>query len=509
MTANDNRDLLKKGSVSIFYTVLFKVASQAFAFLSTIILIKLLSKNDYGIYNLLYSLIGVMAIIASLGLNNILNRYIPEYFRNKEFTLAHRLYVRSSIIRLLISAVILLIILLFWESLSPYLKLSEYKTYFILFAGVIITYQQWLFAKIVLDSYFLHKYTQGAYAGFVFLKSIAYLLSYYYGASLLWIIAVDLIALIVLLAANLYVYHRFIPREGGISNFSANEKKRIVRYGLYNNFNDIGIQFIDTGVDNFIIALFLDPVAVGIYAFCDRISKMIGRFNVTGYLSEVIRPLFFSLGVTAEKEKVKTMMHFLMKYTYIFYVPVFFFFVMAGEDFITQVFGKYGEHSRLFLVVLGFAAINAVSFPLALSSQLDEKVDIILFSKIFGLYNLAADILFIKLWGIMGVVIATGTAGLFRNLFIGWFVRDSIPLRRVGMLLLNTIAYWTICSLLIMTFLHIEGPLMNVVIMGVLFIMLFVVHFRFILPHDSEERRFFMALAGENKLLGFFRFIYS
>ena len=44
-----------------------------------IYIIKKLSVLDYGIYNLLYALIGYLTLFSSMGLLNVFQRFIPEY----------------------------------------------------------------------------------------------------------------------------------------------------------------------------------------------------------------------------------------------------------------------------------------------------------------------------------------------------------------------------------------------------------------------------------------------
>jgi len=52
------------------------------------------------------------------------------------------------------------------------------------------------------------------------------------------------------------------------------ERKRLLRYGLFNNFNDAGTFFLESRVDNFFIAGFMNAVSVGIYSFYLRLNEM-------------------------------------------------------------------------------------------------------------------------------------------------------------------------------------------------------------------------------------------
>ena len=64
-----------------------------------------------------------------------------------------------------------------------------------------------------------------------------------------------------------------------------------------------------------------------------------------------------------------------------------------------------------------------LSFPIGLVLQSIEKVQILLYSKIFAIYNLVADLLLINSYGVIGIALATGSAVLFKNIFCYLFAR--------------------------------------------------------------------------------------
>lgn len=97
------KDIAKRSVSAAKYTVVFRVLSQATSLVVTVLLVRALSEHDYGIYNLFYSVICLLGMVASFGLANTLQRYIPEYYSKGEFRIANNLYRIASIIRLLSS----------------------------------------------------------------------------------------------------------------------------------------------------------------------------------------------------------------------------------------------------------------------------------------------------------------------------------------------------------------------------------------------------------------------
>ncbi len=499
----NDKQLLKKSSQASLYLTAFKIPNQLLSFVSITILVRVLSKHDYGIYNLLYSIIAVFSFVASFGLVNALSRYVPEYFKRGEFFLVKILFINAAKIRLATSMVILSILFFFWDDLSPYLKLQDYKNYFIIFIFIILSFQQWQLVRIVLNSFFLHKLTEGTQIIFTFLKIVGYSLAFCFKVGLLWILYVDLFSFVLLVLSNIIIFKKKIPQIAGTQKrFPEAEKKRVFRYGLYYNFNDVGTQLLDTNIDNIVIASFLDPISVGIYAFCNKISKMIEHFSPINYLADVIRPAFISVGIDSDRERIKTMVQFLIKCNYAFYIPILFLVALSGREAVSIIFGKYEEYHLMLAIVFAFATFNAVDMPIGLVTQLKERSDILLLSRIFGIYNLIADVVFIKLWGIMGVVIATGTAGVFKNILIYWLTsREYLSLREIRGFLLNTFLYWAICAIFLNTVLSINNSLLNFLIWIFLFALFFIIYlycFTLIFLNNNELRIFTNLIGDSN-----------
>ena len=115
------------------YTIKFRVLYQGTSLIAVTLLVRALSEHEYGIYNLLYSVIGFMGIVASLGISNTLQRYIPEYYSNGEYKIANNLYKIAAFIRLLSNLLILGFLLVLWDLIAPFIKIAAYKQYFMLF----------------------------------------------------------------------------------------------------------------------------------------------------------------------------------------------------------------------------------------------------------------------------------------------------------------------------------------------------------------------------------------
>jgi len=501
----NKEQIVKKSLSATKYTVVFRVLSQATSLIVTVLLVRALSEHDYGIYNLLYSVIGLLGMVASFGLANTLQRYIPEYYSKGEFRIANNLYQVASIIRLFSNVVILGLGLIFWELIAPYLKIFTYKNYFMFFTLIVLLHMQRRLLETCLCSYFLQKYSQGFSLVFVLIKAAGYALAVMMEMDLWFILIIDLLAYFIIFCLLQIIYYKKIPiSKGHKERITRSEKRRLIRYALFYNFNDTGVGLLNANFDNFIIVMYLNPVAVGAYGFCQRITGMIRRVIPVNYLFEIIRPAFFSLGSVTDTQQINQFYQSLIKVNYIFNIPIFFFIAIFGEDLIKVFFGgKFLQYAHVLTVVYFFSMINAFQMPVGLIAQLKEKADIILYSKVFAVYNLIADILLIKYFGIWGAVFATGTAVLGKNIFIWYFVRKEASFKGMGEYFIKIIIFWASISCIVF-FLkdHIENYLIYLIIGIIIFLICFVLQFRCSL-FSYNEKKTFELIANKNRKLNY------
>jgi O-antigen/teichoic acid export membrane protein len=119
-------------------------------------------------------------------------------------------------------------------------------------------------------------------------------------------------------------------------------------------------------------------------------------------------------------------------------VPLFAFTVGYHREIVEVLFGgRFIDYSYLLSVVALFTLGAVIGNPVTLVAQLEEKAQFVLASKIFGLYGVAASLLLIPVFGVLGAVIASGTAILFKNLFIWWFVRKLAHWQNAAQFLLR------------------------------------------------------------------------
>ena len=480
-------DIIQRSFSAAKYTVVLKGLSQAILLLINVLLVRVLSEHSYGVYNLFYSVIALTGMFVSFGLPNVLQRYIPEYYAKNEFMRANRLYRMSSSIRLFSNIIVMGLILIFWDKTAIYLKIEPYKYAFMFFVLIILLHLQRQLLEICLEAYFLQKYRHSVSIIFVLIRAVGYASAILMGKDLWYILVIDLFAYMVAFSALEILYMKKIPKmRGNFSRFDKNEKRRLFRYAAYSNFNDAGIGLLGVNSDFFFIAAYLDPISVGAYAFCNKLISICQRFSPLNYLLDVIRPFFFSLGHISESQNVKEYFQMMLKFNYLFYFPMFSFVSIFGQEIIKVIFGgKFIEYSSVLVLVFFFSFVNSFGLPVGLVSQLKERVDIILYSKIFALYNIIMDIILIYSFGIWGAVLATGSAVFGKNFFVWYFVKKEADFRGTSPFFITISVYW-LCVSSIALILKYTG--LNHLFIFVIGIILFITAFigQFLMKPFSE-----------------------
>jgi O-antigen/teichoic acid export membrane protein len=434
--------LVTRATDSAYYTILLKAVFQVLALLAMVLLVRALSPADFGAYSLIIVTIPLLQLVGSLGLANVLQRFLPEYYHATRNRRAARLVRSASVLRLLSTVAILAVLLAFWDVIAPLVKLEPYRTQFLLFTIAIIAFQQWGLFKLALEARFFHRLTLTLQVAGGLLRCVGYGYAIGHDAALLVVLATDCVNFTFLAITHAWVYHRRQPRDGVDDHGAPGERRRLVRFAAYSHFNDAGVQLLDKGIDQYLVALFLDLPSVAIYAFCDEFSRKLSRLSPVSYFGDVIRPLAFARSDGLPRERLDAAANTITRLNFAFYVPAFFVWVFCGPQVVDLLFGKYSEYHALLVVTLGFAIVNELAFPVGLVAQLRERVDIVLFSKAFGIYNLLAALLLIPRWGVLGAVIATGSANLFKTLFIWWFVRRDFSLAQALRHALACVFYW-------------------------------------------------------------------
>jgi O-antigen/teichoic acid export membrane protein len=414
---------------SVFDTVRFRVISQVATAASYIILVRGISTDDFGVLSLLYAFIPAIGTVASLGLVDVLRRYQPDYLRAGKAMAAAWLVRTVAYWRFATNVVVLGAILVGWDYIAPVFHLTPHRLAFAEFAAIILLYFQSTIMQLALGAHMLHRYAIGSTVVFAVTKLVLYgAFSYAGKLSLDTAILTDTVAYAASFLLMRIAYHRYCMTTEAKVPYRPDreERKRMLRYGLLNNFDEVGVLFMYSTLDNFFLAAFLSTTAVGIYSFYSRLRQMVQSVLPVYYFGNIVQPMLFSVPFDEAGRKMPAYFSFLLNMGLLLQWPALVFSFAYHAELVEFVFaGKFIEYSWLLPTIMCFGFLNTISEPVYLIAQYRERAGIVLMSKVFLAYNLLAMAVLVPTLGIYGAALAAGTAQVFKNLFIWWYVRDT------------------------------------------------------------------------------------
>ncbi|MEO8464125.1 MAG: oligosaccharide flippase family protein [Gammaproteobacteria bacterium] len=436
----------KRARRSLFDTAFYRTISQAATMLGYVVMVRGMTEQAFGVFNLLYAVVPVMSALASFGVDNVLQRYQPEYIASRQYTTAAWLVRFISRARLGANLVVLTFVLAAWHMIMPTFKLDPYRAEFLAFSGITLLFFQIRVLDVSLASHMLHKYSVGGYAILAVIKLVGYVFfTLTHRLTLQTAIATDTVASALAFAFMYLAHRRFCELPPGTfpEPPSREEKKRLLRYGLFYNFNDVGTLALSSGVANFFVAAFMDTARVGTFSFYTRLSGMVDKALPTSLFQNVIRPVFFATPRADAPVKIPKYFTLLINMSLLLTAPITAYAAIYHREIVDVVFGgKFREDSLLLPMVLAFVTIKIVSTPVALAAQYEEKALTVLLSKVFGLVSLAGMFLLIPILGVYGAALATGGSDFLKELFIWWSTRRTARWTNFGPAMASTAVCW-------------------------------------------------------------------
>ena len=292
-----------KGRVrrSLFHTALFRALSQLATLASYAVLVRGMTEHAFGVLSLLYAFIPVISTVASLGIDQTLRRYQPEYLQAGQAAAAAWLWRVAASTRFATNLILLGIILLLWRWIAPTFHLLPYRDEFMLFGLLVLLHFQASILQISLSSHMLQGYSVGMTVVLSVAKLLAYLvLIHFHKLTLTNAILADTLGYGLMYAGLRVAHAKYCTARSSGQRFRPPpaERRRLFRYSFFNNFNDAGTLLLTAKSDNFFIAALMNPVAVGTYAFYVRLNEMASGLLPARQFSNMIQPLFFAVPQT-------------------------------------------------------------------------------------------------------------------------------------------------------------------------------------------------------------------
>jgi O-antigen/teichoic acid export membrane protein len=231
-------------------------------------------------------------------------------------------------------------------------------------------------------------------------------------------------------------------------------RRRLLRYGGFTFFNDLGSSVLDEATDYLIVSAYLGTSAVGLYAFAVRVVRMFTRFLPTNVFQGLLHPVFFlRYAESKDPGDLNRMFNLLVKLNAFLCFPFCLGLYLLGDKLIIHLFDpKYIDALVPLWIIITFVTVDICMTSVGLVLKAVERVEILLQSKMFSVYNLAGDVLVAPVFGITGVAVVTGSAVVFKDLYCYYFARKhtgiAIEWRGLGAIFVNSLGMGLVVLLL-------------------------------------------------------------
>ena len=424
-----NNFTVKIKSGTIWISIRF-IISSLLAMVTMPLIARWLPVEEYGIYNLLFSLMGYIAVFSAFGVTNIFQRFIPAANQKKKIGLIKNLVFKGLVLRLILSSIAVFLIILFSDQVGKLLKVEEWYGYFSYFGIGIVFFLEISLLSVALQGVFLHKYSSLANIICVVLRTTGICWVLLTSKGLRGVLWIEVITWVLNFTILLFFYNRKFLEQHKNVVLSPLPVKRFAIYGGYSFFSEIGFALFSSSTDLLIISMFLGPVSAGMYGLCDRVIKLFQRILPNSVLKEMIVPVFFSrYAQNNNLRELNRMFNFLVKINLFFALPFALYIFVLGDKIIPLIFGnKFNDSYLTMCVVVGFFVMNAIQDPTENTLRAIEKVNIVFWAQMFAVLNLIGDLLVVKSFGIIGVACVTSIAVFLKNLFCFYHARKNAHL---------------------------------------------------------------------------------
>jgi O-antigen/teichoic acid export membrane protein len=254
--------------------------------------------------------------------------------------------------------------------------------------------------------------------------------------------------------------------------------------------NEIGVSLLSVATDLFLVSAMIGGAAVGYYGLANRINDLVSRALPSRLLGPVLQPLFYSEYGSAQKEAAFGF-NLLTKMTFFVTLPIGIWLAIMSEPVIVHLFDPdYAPAAPLVAVTALFLPMVTIRLPLGMMLLNAERIDLVIYSKIWAIAKIVVGIWLIPVYGVIGMVWITALSSFAQNVMIYYFIVTRMHVETdfsgiMKMMLSGGISaglFWLIKNY----FTGLIGVLTSPIVFGIVFLAISLV----IKSFSPEERAF-------------------
>jgi len=407
-----------------------KYSRYILSFLFSIYFVRKLSQANYGTWNLYLITFHLLIGLSALGFPSLIQRYIPEFMSRSDHRNTKKIVIISFMTRILLLFLFFIVLYVGRQYFASVFKIPNFSN-ILLIIGLICLIKCINSNYIsILNALIKHNYRNIIeLIGYV-LQIILFIYVLENGGEineLLWAFLISCVFQTVFFAIVL-IRQDFMSSNDVEKNLPLKELSHYGFFGMLREFGDIAFSNIS---DLYIIGIYLNPVSVAIYALATKVTKMATGLIPVNIGKNAILPAFFKkYDKTNDTAYLLKGFNFFNKTAAFLVFPMVAYFLVFSDKIVTYIYGvQYADSANILRILFVFHALNSFGLSIGLVLLSLKHIEISFYSRIFIIYNIIMAIILIKIIGLIGVAFATGTAILFKYMFIFFYLRKYIDLR--------------------------------------------------------------------------------
>lgn len=417
------------------YNALGKSISILSGILISVLIVRAIGKDEYGLFILVMTILMLLSPIYNLGLAVPLTRYISEYRTKSELGKIRTLILKSLKLKLLSGIIVSPIVLCFWYYLYPEtFTIAIILVFIALLTAINSTfiyslesfYEQRLLNKVAIVGNILHLLL--VLPIIVFMPSIE---------------MVILVGLIPPLLGSILLGRKVKKVIDVAPKIITEDKKRIIKFSVASMFSDIISCITYEKSEVAFLGAYRTKGEVASYGLAYSFARGIPSLitMVVGSLHYISMTELFTKNPAGLRDGIKKM----EKFIFLFETPLFVWCLIEAENFIRILYGPVMLDAVFpFRVILILMSVNLVVFPInAVIAVLEKQPFATAVGAIFTVINIALDILLIPKYGINGALFAVCTVFISGSfIWIPWTYKkigNFIPVKDIGKFLVSAI----------------------------------------------------------------------
>lgn len=416
--------ILARGSLLAF---LIQGSGAALILLTEVVVARLLGVSQFGIYSMATAWIYVLALLATLGFNHALLRYVPFYLAQGDLGSLRGIIRRSNLWAGLAALII---------ASSGIVALHTFKVD----AAIALPF---ILALLAIPFQVLSSLRQAVLRGmdkiahalapeFIFrpvmlillLLGMATIAGRPLEASTAF--SLSLVAVILSFGMGAFWQYRLLPK--GFRNHAPVYRDREWLHVAMPLLLIVGLNLISGRIDVIMLGMLSSVEHVGIYSAASRVADVI----VFGLVSAnaVLAPLISRLHSTGSHEELQKMVALAAKGIFLFTVPVALFVVVFGEG-ILAIFGQeFNKGYQVLVILVCGQLVNALAGPVGyLMTMTGHQMKAAKMVAASAVLNLALNSILIPYMGMTGAAIATAMSTATWNILMMHFVKRELSIQ--------------------------------------------------------------------------------